>query len=277
MEKIRKLFFGIRMTWVKVIIFAVLTGVGTGLLMIPAKLKDTSLQDIGISFDCWILFALIIILNCEKPVEAMAKCFVFFLISQPLVYLVQLPFVEEGVGIFSYYVFWFKMTLATIPGAFIAYQVKRKDWISVLVLSVATVFLAWQGGQYLMTAFASFPHHLLSAIFCFGTAAIYVLAFFDDKKIRIAAAAIFLAALCVTCVINNGRSYSDVDLPAGTWTYEIADESVVSVEMVDEDTARVTPVNSGNTDIFFTNSEGEVLDYIATVTNGRILVQIYEE
>ena len=50
-----------------------------------------------------IMFAMIIISNCKTPKEAAAKTFVFFLISQPLIYLLQVPFSWQGWGLFHYY------------------------------------------------------------------------------------------------------------------------------------------------------------------------------
>ena len=52
---------------------------------------DTSFRDIAIKFECWILFGIIIICNSKNPKDSALKCFVFFLISQPLVYLIQVP------------------------------------------------------------------------------------------------------------------------------------------------------------------------------------------
>lgn len=66
MEKIKKCFGEYEMTWPKVIIFSLITAVITaGLNLIPA-LNDTSFQDIAIAYECWILFAVFIIVNCDK-------------------------------------------------------------------------------------------------------------------------------------------------------------------------------------------------------------------
>ena len=69
--------------------------------MIPSFLADTSLQDPGIYLEAWFVLALFVILNCGSALEAGKKCFVFFLISQPLIYLVQVPFAFLGWGILS--------------------------------------------------------------------------------------------------------------------------------------------------------------------------------
>ncbi len=67
-----RLFGGLKMTWTNVIIFAVGTGVFTGLmaLLVPA---NNSFHDIAVNLEAWVLFALIIITNCEKPLESSLK------------------------------------------------------------------------------------------------------------------------------------------------------------------------------------------------------------
>ena len=62
---IKKLFGEIKMTWVKVIIFAVAAGIYTGImaLLFPST---SSFHDIEVTFEAWVLFAIIIIVNCEN-------------------------------------------------------------------------------------------------------------------------------------------------------------------------------------------------------------------
>ena len=95
-----RVFGGINMTWKKVIIFALITGVYTGLINLVPFLYETSFRDIAVNIEWWVLFGVIIASNCKKPLESGLKIFVFFLISQPMVYLVEMPFL--GVGIWSY-------------------------------------------------------------------------------------------------------------------------------------------------------------------------------
>ncbi|MBQ0110502.1 MAG: hypothetical protein KBS41_01045, partial [Oscillospiraceae bacterium] len=88
MQKINKLFGNINMSWLRVIIFALISAVYTALINQVPLLKNTSFTDIAVGFECWVLFAIIIIVNCRKWWEASLKTFVFFLISQPLIYLI---------------------------------------------------------------------------------------------------------------------------------------------------------------------------------------------
>lgn len=63
MTKLRNLFGNINMTWLKVIIFSVIAGVYTGLINQVPFLSNTSFTDIAVSFECWIVFAIFIIVN----------------------------------------------------------------------------------------------------------------------------------------------------------------------------------------------------------------------
>lgn len=101
-----RIFGGIDLMWLKVIIFAAASGVVTGIIMALPLPEFISFRNIGTCFEMWICLAIAVISNCRKPVEAGLKTFVFFLVSQPLVYLVQVPFSRLGFGLFSYYPQW---------------------------------------------------------------------------------------------------------------------------------------------------------------------------
>ena len=99
----KKLFGSINLKWPRLIAFAVIAGVYTGIMAMLPAVRDTSFADISISFEWWILFGILIIVNSKTPWDSALKCFAFFLISQPLAYLVQVPFSSLGWGIFGYY------------------------------------------------------------------------------------------------------------------------------------------------------------------------------
>ena len=58
MEKIKKLFGNIDLTWKKVILFALIAGIYTAVMAILPLAKDTSFSDLVVSFEVWILFGL---------------------------------------------------------------------------------------------------------------------------------------------------------------------------------------------------------------------------
>ncbi len=112
---LKKAFGQIDMKWWKVIVFAVAMGVYVGAIAIWVPSKSWY-HDIAVTEERWILPAILIIANCKKPLESALKTFVFFLISQPIIYLVQVPFAEMGWDLFKYYRYWFMITLFTFPG-----------------------------------------------------------------------------------------------------------------------------------------------------------------
>ena len=58
----KKLFGGLNSTWPKLIISAVILGIYTGIMAMAPFAKDTSLADISIYFDRWVLFGILIII-----------------------------------------------------------------------------------------------------------------------------------------------------------------------------------------------------------------------
>ena len=277
MQPIKKYFGEFNMTWPKVIILAVITAVYTALINQVSFLQDTSFQDIAVYPDWWFLFAIFIIVNCKKWWEASLKCFVFFLVSQPLIYLIEVPFYAYGWDIFRYYDYWFKITVLTLPGAAIAFQLKKKNWISVLVLSVATGYLSWASVHYFRAAQANFPNHLLSAVFCLALAVFFVFILLDKKKHRITAlaiiAAVFIAVFAFTKIDDTMEMYLD----EGKWTFSAEDNSVVTVEIVEGNHVTMSAIHDGTTFIRFENTAGVERNYLVTVSGGSIWIDAIDE
>jgi len=209
MSKAEKLFGNTEMSWKRVIVLSVVTAIIVGLLMLPPFLKDTSLQDPGITYEFWILFALFIILNCKKPVEAGVKTFVAFLISQPLIYLVQVPFSSQGWGLFHYYKFWYILTLLTFPGAILAWFVKRGNLLSVLILSVANGIICLIIPEAFQSMLQQPPHHLLSILFMTAELVFFTLLLIRGTRLRILAFVLsglmLIGGWCIEANSNNGE------------------------------------------------------------------------
>lgn len=186
---IKKIFGGINFTWLRLIIFSIIMGIYTALvaMLVP---DGNSFHDIAVTGEWWILPAIIIIVNSKKPLEAALKTFVFFLISQPLVYLIQVPFSYMGWGLFRYYPYWFSITLLTFPAAFVCWFIKKNKWYSGVILSVITALLVVIGINRAHAFFESPPNHLVTVIYCFTMVPLLIFAMLKDKIPRIIAAAI---------------------------------------------------------------------------------------
>ena len=184
MKVIKKLFGGIDLTWVKLIVFAVIAGVYTGLINQVPFLADTSFTYLAVYFDRWVLFGILIIMNSKSNLDSALKCFVFFLISQPLVYLVEVPFL--GWQVMGYYRNWIIWTVLTLPMGFIGYYMKKDKWWGLLILAPMLVLVGVHYKLYLDQTVFSFPRHLYSVIFCAATMLLYALCIFKDKRIRMA-------------------------------------------------------------------------------------------
>lgn len=275
----KKLFFGIEMTWKKVIKFALITGTLTAIVSMVPFLVRSSFNDLAVYLDAWILFALVIIMNCKDAKEAMKKTFVFFLISQPLVYLIQAIFTSEGFSIFRFYPYWAAITVLTIPGAFIAYQIKKQNILSVLILSVANCLLAYMIAYYISMMKISFPKHLFSSIFCLFLIVLFILSLLDKKKHRIIAAIIALLAFIIFAIsldVFKKEGTLEIELGEGNWDYRFEGEEIVSVE-INEEKANLTSKDNGDTFIFFTNEKKDEQEYAVTVSGTNIFASLIEK
>ena len=230
---VKRLFGGLKMTWPRLIVFAVISGIITALiaLLVP---EGNSIRQVAVTFEVWIVLAIIIVVNCEKPLEAACKTFVYFLISQPLVYLIQVPFSSMGWKLFGYYRYWFYWTLATFPGGFIAWHIKRDDWIGAVIHSVALTALIWFGTGYLKQLIGNFPQYLIATLFCFGIVPVLIFAVHRQKAARLTASVIAAAAFAVlmiltfagynsnACSISIGLDEEQFPVTEG-WTAELED------------------------------------------------------
>lgn len=272
----KKLFGEWSMGWTKVIVLSVVTAAFTAAMAIIPFFAETSFHDIAVNLEAWILFAMLIIMNCKTRKEASLKTFVFFLISQPLIYLIEALILPVGFAVFQYYKYWFIVTVLTIPGAAIAYQVKEKGWLGTFSLSVATAFLGYMAATYFRTFRIHFPNHLLSMIFCIALAAIMIIFFIDDFKKRLFAFGAFIIAIVITLVFTKPVLSYSLDLPAGDWTYVIEDESVAQIEGIDSDSFNIIAGEAGGTLITFKNENGEIKEYYVSISGGGIYMNEFD-
>ena len=200
----KKLFGGINLTWPKVIVMAIIMGVYTAIMAMLPIAKDTSFADLTITFEVWILFGIFIIMNSKSPLDSALKCFIFFLISQPLVYLIQ--DVINGSLLFKmYYKYWFMWTIACFPMGFFGYYIKKDKWYGLLILTPILLLLGEEYVSHFSLTIFSFPRHLLTTIFCFATLIIYPLFMFNNKIIKnigLAISSLIIVVGTIYCIIN---------------------------------------------------------------------------
>ena len=220
MKKIKKLFGEINLTWKRLIIFAIITSLYTALMTLLPALKDTSFHDIAVTFEVWILFGIIIIMNSKSSKESALKCFVFFLLSQPLIYLIQVPFNNLGFKIFIYYKYWFILTILTIPMGFIGYYLKKDKWFGILILIPIQLLLGIGSYYvYLKETLFNFPYHLLTALFSFITMLLYPISVFNNKKNKIISSSFSILIIIILTIMAfiNRKVYNPTLLISGSF------------------------------------------------------------
>lgn len=276
MKKVlKKLFSGINLTWPKLIIAAVIAGVFTAVTALIPALHDTSFHTIAVTFEVWILLGILIIMNSKSNLDAGLKCFVFFLISQPLVYLIQVPFSQLGWQIFGYYRFWFLWTLACFPMGFIGYWMKKGKWWGYLILlpMIALTGLSYLG--YFSDFQFSMPRYILIVLFCGCAMILYPVAIFEDKRIKAVGAAVgglAVVAITVACLLNppvystevmgNGDEYHFDD----SYSVSLADETygdvdIRYVESFEDYMVHAEFRRAGDTVLTLVSPDGETAEY----------------
>ena len=206
----KKIFGGIDLTWKKLIIFTVIISVYTALINQVPFLYDTSFRDIAISFECWIFFGVIIIMNSKSNLDSALKCFVFFLISQPLIYLIEVPFL--GISIMSYYKNWVMWTIACLPMGYIGYYLKKDKWWGLFIIFPIMLIIGYFITKFSSMVIYAFPRHLLSYLFCIFELFLFPMVLFSDKKVRIIGIIISTIVIAVSSVIGIKNSTYNADI-----------------------------------------------------------------
>lgn len=271
-----KLYGGLNMNWLAVVLLAVGTAVLTAVFLIVPVFKNTSFERMGVTLEAWIFFAVIIMANCKKPLESALKTFVFFLISQPLIYLIQVPFSALGWGLFRFYRTWFIWTLLSFPAAFVGWYIKKKNWLSLLILLPVLFLLTSTYLEGFQSALRHFPRLLFTAVFCLLQVLLYLLAFTENVWQKLAG---LLLPLAAALILLLARPQVDINgavfLPGDTVLSENAVVSMaedspigVTIEHTGEDSMiRIRTAQYGTA--AFVIRDGE--------TEYRYTVEIYED
>ena len=268
----------LNLTWPKLIIFAIIAGVYTAIMAMLEVAKDTSFSDIIATFEVWILFGILIIMHSKSKADSALKCFVFFLISQPLVYLIQ-DVINHSHLFVTYYRYWFTWTVACLPMGFIGYLMKKDKWWGLLILIPILLLLSLTFGLYFVTTVFSFPRHLLTTIFCGVTLIFYPLYIFKNKKIKITGLIIscLLIVFWIVWVITHPYVYSTDFLSNNekhpfddTYKAYFADDSFGKLTIVYDDHIEdwflhAEVVKAGKTEFTLESPTGEKMVYEITI------------
>lgn len=272
MKIFKKIFGGTEMSWKLLLIYSVITGAAVGLLNCVPFLEGTSLTAPAVSFEYWFVAAIFVIVNCKNSKEAMLKTFIFFLISQPLIYLVEVPFKEAGWGLFQYYKNWALITLLTIPGAWIAYQIKKDNVLSAVILSVATGYLCGTGIGAIKEVINEFPYGILTIVFCFAFAFILIQTILQKKNTRIIGwvCSVVIAIIFVVVIAITGSSHSTGTVIDSSHQWEIV--STDTDAKLEENYLMVSTKKDGTYHVVLKNENGETVEYIAVFDNGSMTI-----
>ena len=283
----KKIFGGINLTWPKLIIIAIVAGIYTAIMAMLPVAKDTSFSDLTVTFEVWIFFGIFIIMNSKSAKDSALKCFIFFLISQPLVYLVQ-DTINHSNLFLTYYRFWVVWTIACIPMGFIGYYMKKDKWWGLLILAPMLLFTAVEYSGYLSRTMFSFPRHLLTTIFCVGALIIYPLAIFENKKIKITGVVIsgmmiFLVVLvCImkppvyfTYILSNDEKYQfDDSYKAYLLDKKFGD---LKIECDDETKDCMVYANfkkAGKTELILESADGKKIVFKLSIERSKYTMEV---
>ena len=264
----KKLFGGVDLTWKKLIIFAIIAGVVTAVIALIPALEHTSFHAIAETFEVWIFIGIFIIMNSKSNKDSALKCFVFFLISQPLVYLIQVPFSPMGFGLFVYYKYWAVWTVLCLPMGYIGYYMKKEKWWSYLILFSMIALTAYSYYGDLRTMMFSFPLYVLISLFCIFAMILYPLAVFEDKKLRKVGAAISIVLIlaATAAAFINPIVYSTDVLGEDQYEFDdsytavLADPKMGDCSIVDLDDYYMVHVDfhkRGTTELIVTSPNGD--------------------
>lgn len=224
------------MTLPKVLILAVCSAVITAVFLTVPIFKGTSFERMGTYLEAWIFLAVIIMPNCKSALDSAIKTFLFFLVSQPLIYLFQVPFSDMGWKLFGYYRTWFIWTLLTFPMAFAGWYIKKRNWLSTVIITPAAAFLAVIGACSLYETVTEPPRLLVTGVLCTAHSVIYIYTFAGSRAQKLTASAVCIAAaICGVILLQNVDISGDSILPEG---YSYSESAEITVD--DTDLAQIT-------------------------------------
>ena len=139
-----------------------------------------------------------------------------------------MPFSWQGWGLFRYYKYWFVLTLCTFPAALIGWYIRKKNWLSLLILMPVLILLAYFCEDGLKHVIHQFPKLLIMAVFCILQVLIYLYTFTEKISQKIVGALVPAAVIAVMMLApKNVDFFSSQFLPDDP---ELTENAAVTVE-----------------------------------------------
>ena len=282
----KKIFGGVNLTWPKVIIMSFIIGIYTAIMAMLKIAHDTSFSDLTVSFEVWIFFGIFIIMNSKSPKDSALKCFVFFLISQPLIYLVQ--DIINGSHLFGqYYKYWFIWTVFCLPMGFIGYYIKKNKWWGILILAPILALLGKEFYTYLSKTVFSFPRHFLTLLFCLATLITYPLVVFKNKiakYIGITISCLLIIVLTIICIMNPMIYKTDILVSGEKNKFDDSYKAYLMEKKYGELSIRYEPViedwivhaefkKAGKTEFVLESPDGEKTKYDISIMSDKYILK----
>ena len=225
-------------------------------------------------------------MNSKSNKDSALKCFAFFLISQPLVYLVQ-DIINHSNLFMTYYRFWFIWTICCLPMGYIGYYMKKDKWWGYLILFPMILFDATSYSAYLFKFMFSYPKYLLIVLFCISTMIFYPLYIFRDKKIRITG--VLISSILIICItiydIVNPPVYNTQILSSNeehffdnTYNVYLTDNKYGEVKIIYMDSIENYMIEAnfkreGKTDLVIESPDGKKEEYKVSIKRDTYKVE----
>ena len=134
------------------------------------------------------------------------KCLAFFLISQPIIYLVELPMLGWDKALYYYSRIWLPISLLTLPGGVIAFFAKKQNVLGAVILGIGNAIVALMGVSYFLKLYRAFPRHLLTVISCAAMIAVTLLGVqkkWWTRLLSVATTILLTAGVVIWAVLNK--------------------------------------------------------------------------
>lgn len=186
-------------------LFCAAAGVFTALMALLAPSKS-SFYRLAVSPELWIIFVLVIVYKCKKPVDAAFMTGGMMLAVHFVSTLIQVPFVPNALTGFL------KMVLVTAFCVPYAYYAKKaldeggrfKDWAEILTAALYIIFALVNIKVFVYYL----PWRFLAAVICIAVATLFIIDAVHDHTTIVAGACACGAVLLIGAVVVFAHRYN---------------------------------------------------------------------